>query len=36
MMNQIEHTNNPNSGIEKDQEYKIHRILQNSSHLLLQ
>lgn len=36
MINQIEHTNNPNSGIEKDQEYKIHHILQNASHLLLQ
>lgn len=36
MMNQIKRSNNPNSGIEKDQEYKIHHILQNASHLLLQ
>lgn len=35
-MNQSKHTNNPNSGIEKDQECKIHHILQNDSHLILQ
>lgn len=31
-----EHINKQNSGIEKDQEYKIHHILQNANYLLLQ